>query len=160
MKKTLLLSCILLISIPYLQAQIKYVVQESSFILEYPDNNSKVIKMLKIGDTVLMTGWVYPFWSVTKGDKVGFMNTIFVPATSELRKLRGDPAPATNNYQWPTYIKIGISIGDLTHLIGEPTIINKTETTDITYYQYVYRKKDEKVKYYYFENGVLTSFQE
>lgn len=139
-------------------AQIKTVAKEKARILSTPDPISAQIGSLDIGDTVIVYSYSKGMWCLSKGKIKGFVSDIFFETRPELSSLKPLSKPTT--YEWPTYIKIGISIGDLTHLIGQPTIINKTETESTIYYQYVYRKDGSKDKYYYFENGILTSFQE
>jgi hypothetical protein len=49
---------------------------------------------------------------------------------------------------------------ELINLIGQPTDVNTSTGSYGLHKQYVYRTDGGKTKYYYFEDGKLTSMQE
>lgn len=58
-------------------------------------------------------------------------------------------------------IKIGQPKEVVIEIIGQPDDVNRTVTAKHVYEQFIYRIKNTgKAKYFYFNNGILTSFQD
>lgn len=57
-------------------------------------------------------------------------------------------------------IRIGQPKRIIIAIMGDPSDINRTVTGNSVFEQWVYNKDDQKTEYYYFTNGILTSWQD
>jgi hypothetical protein len=140
------LACLCLFS----SAQVKHIVTDGAQIRKEDQPIADVIGYISRGDTILVNSFNGGYWNIKMGKIIGFVSELYMPATPDIEPIKYKSPTAIRDYQWPTYVKMGMSISELVHLKGEYTEDNKTSFSWGTQDQIIYRRNGLKTEYYYF----------
>jgi len=134
---------------------------------EKPDITGNEILTIKNNEEILITDYVAPYFKVKYNEKEGYVRITMIKIDEQMAllgkkyKINLDSLKSVLNpkvvINSNTPLQIGMSANTVRQILGAPDSNNKSTSSSGVREQWVYSQKN---MYVYFENGILTSFQE